>query len=245
MACNSSSWTLLLFVAIIGLASCLQVYCVQNMTLLEQLNSANLSYEAAGQMLNAVEDKDQVELGRYTVEDILAITNRSVANCLGENVTNYRIAMDYYVDNHGLLKFYIFHYNTLIYRCVHNIGSVIDKILLRLTNTDLSNLITFAQELPANYLFMFEGAVSKAVSTYMRVAMGNRTISNSYLKLGLREELEASCKRLLRDTNSFAIFRLSSEWHNQISTASIEFIRWDKAIIGCQIYLEKLAPSVL
>ena len=247
MACNSSSlspsWALLLFVAIIGLASSLQVYCVQNMALLQQLNKKNVCTYTAKQMLDAVKDKDKVELGRYTVRDILAIADQDrTKNCLGDTLTNHRMVMDYYADNHGLVKFYLEHYDKLVEHCVQNHHLVLDQIRLRLTNTDLKNLIAFEKVLPEKYVSIFKGSVNESVSSYMSASMGKRTISNNYVKLGLKEELETSCKRLLTGSSSFALFRNIKGWYTHWNS---DMYKWDRISRGCEIYLEKLAPSVL
>ena len=247
MACNSSSLSpsraLLLFVAIIRLASCLQVCCVQNESLLQDLNNENLTRDEVEEMLNAVEDKDQVELGDYNVKDILAIADQdSLENCLGDSVSNYRIAVDYYANNHGLFKFYLEYYYTLVHRCVSSHSLVLDAILVRLTNTDLKNLITFEKELPDKFMLMFKGSVSRAVSSYMSATMGNRTISNNHLELGLREELETSCKRLLKGSSSFAEFRNVKQWYTHHNE---DTLKWNRISRGCEIFLDNFAPSVL
>ena len=245
MACESSSPSspryLLVAVAIIGLASSLLIDCVQDTELLTRLSEPDMNSSRVLELLIAVTDKDKTELGNYSVSDILEIKHKYHNFCYGRGLISFRTAMDYYAFIDGLYKFYAENYADLIQICSRNLKSIATVLQKRLTPNDQAIMTAFVNQLPVTHLYLSDRLVARALISYLETVQ-TQGEEKMYLQLAMQEELESTCKRIIRQTSSFTELRSTREWHENLDDTVVTL---DKANRACQIYLDKLAPSVL
>lgn len=235
----SPSWASLVAVALIGLGGSLLVDCVQNEALLARINMGRLSTEGLKEMLlNVHEPRNQVELGSYNVQELLDVSNLSEKNCQAEKLTKYRTGLK--ADgNLRLLSFYRESLRNLVEFCRSKLEEKLKSVPAALTGNDEKIMNTFGMKLPEDYLFIVAGTVRPSVDFYLKEARAktNTGLPDEYL----RKQLENSCRRVLKATEFIEEARKSFLWHEVDMEAKMP---WAKVSWGCQVYVDKLAPSV-
>ena len=242
MACNLSLLlsSLALLVVLIGITNSPSlVDCLQRLDILNATAGETMDAGRVDDILRVIENKDQVELGKYTVQEILAIKGRTVDACRSFNTSYHHAVLEYYSTNNGLFEFYRDHFYKLISWCLSQKDTYLGNIKSGMTDNEIKIFNLFTYKLPKKYLYMSEVSVDEAVQAYLTEARGNRTM-NSQFERSLRAELESTCRHILKETDIFQEMRRTNSWYST-TFENDQLARFDKANIACKIYLEKLA----